>query len=308
MSAILRMAPAVLLLVILPTTMAHAQGTSCSPQALRTAAARGDLAAVNACLKSRPSVDAANSDGLTALMMAAANGHREVVVALITAGADVNYATPRDGLTALLMAAHWGHLSTVETLVEKGANVLHKDRGDRNAVDWASGYADGRKDEAIATARYLMSKGTPLVQRGGSALFAAVGGKPDIEAMVSKEGGAPPARGQSTPPSQSRASSASAHQPEPTLAILFVEKRDGSAVDLRIIALATQAQADQVLMRLAKGETFAKVAEETSVHSTRSAGGYLGHFELAHLREDFRVALEGIPVSGHTKVLPFKLK
>ena len=59
---------------------------------------------------------------LTALMFAAAEGHDNVVTALIDAGADVN-AQGSFGVTALSVAAAEGHASVVQALIKAGADV-----------------------------------------------------------------------------------------------------------------------------------------------------------------------------------------
>ena len=58
----------------------------------------------------------------TALMWAAAEGHAEVVEALIKAGAEFQ-STLASGFTPLLFAVRQGHLEVVRTLVEAGADV-----------------------------------------------------------------------------------------------------------------------------------------------------------------------------------------
>jgi hypothetical protein len=55
------------------------------------------------------------------LFIAAQNGHKAVVRALIKAGADVNKAMD-NGWTPLLIAAQNGHQAVVRALIELGAN------------------------------------------------------------------------------------------------------------------------------------------------------------------------------------------
>jgi ankyrin repeat protein len=82
-----------------------------------SAAEKGDLAAVQALL-SAPGIDidAKKPDGATALIVAAANGKKDVVKALIDKGADVNVASSQSG-TPLMYAAQQGDLSTVQALL-----------------------------------------------------------------------------------------------------------------------------------------------------------------------------------------------
>ena len=57
--------------------------------------------------------------GITALMMASANGHTEVVKLLLDNGADVNVKNTDDGVTALFMASANGHTEIVKLLLDK---------------------------------------------------------------------------------------------------------------------------------------------------------------------------------------------
>ena len=61
------------------------------------------------------------------LLFAAAHGHREIVQALIDAGADVNHQN-NDGHTALIRASYWGYLEIVQTLIDAGADVNHQNQ------------------------------------------------------------------------------------------------------------------------------------------------------------------------------------
>jgi hypothetical protein len=65
---------------------------------------------------------AKTSDGSTALMIAAGNGHTEIVAKLLARGADVN-AERTDGVTALMYAALNGHTEIVDKLLARGADV-----------------------------------------------------------------------------------------------------------------------------------------------------------------------------------------
>jgi ankyrin repeat protein len=60
--------------------------------------------------------------GRTALHYASREGHRNAVIALVEAGADINKADPLDGSTALIVAISNGHFDVADYLVEHGAN------------------------------------------------------------------------------------------------------------------------------------------------------------------------------------------
>jgi len=67
-------------------------------------------------------VDRARNDGLTPLMIAAAQGHLEIVSSLLENGAAVNKAN-ESGCSALYFASSTGQLAAVEALLACGAYV-----------------------------------------------------------------------------------------------------------------------------------------------------------------------------------------
>jgi ankyrin repeat protein len=118
---------------------------------LMTAARTGSLASVKALLSRGVAVDGKDeARGQTALMWAAAEGHAEVVQALVDAGADVRARVP-SGFTPLLFAVREGRLDVVRVLLKSGVDV------NETIVD------GGRK-------RY----GGPLPRAGTSPLLLAV--------------------------------------------------------------------------------------------------------------------------------------
>lgn len=59
--------------------------------------------------------------GLTALLLAAREGHLEAVLALLDGGADINQGGQADGTTPLLIAIINGHFDLAKVLLERGA-------------------------------------------------------------------------------------------------------------------------------------------------------------------------------------------
>ena len=113
------------------STLANAQSGD-----LAAAAKRGDLAVVNALLKSGADVndrrftvyDQLGRGVSTALMEASYNGHLEVVQALLAAKADVNatLSDERNGQTALTLAVQKGHVEVVRALLAANADADHR--------------------------------------------------------------------------------------------------------------------------------------------------------------------------------------
>jgi ankyrin repeat protein len=84
---------------------------------LMSATKKGHLTTVQALLGApRININAQKSDGVTALYLAALNGHYDLVKALIDQGGDVSIGA-NDGWTPLMLAAEKGHLTTVQALL-----------------------------------------------------------------------------------------------------------------------------------------------------------------------------------------------
>ena len=61
--------------------------------------------------------------GLTALLLAARDGHAETALALVEVGANINQASAADRTTPLLMATINGHFDLAKQLLDRGADV-----------------------------------------------------------------------------------------------------------------------------------------------------------------------------------------
>ncbi|XP_055543762.1 uncharacterized protein LOC129729275 [Wyeomyia smithii] len=77
---------------------------------------------IDALLEQTNNIDAANSEGWTALHYAAKEGKIETIKTLLTAGANVD-ATTEDGDTALMIASEFGRINVVHTLLERDENI-----------------------------------------------------------------------------------------------------------------------------------------------------------------------------------------
>lgn len=87
------------------------------------AAQAGSVEQVRALLQQGADVNAAQSDGLTALHWAAMNNNSEIVGLLLYAGATVRPLTRVGGYTPLHLAARQGHAEVTGALIEAGANA-----------------------------------------------------------------------------------------------------------------------------------------------------------------------------------------
>ena len=138
---------------------------------LMTAARTGSLAVVEALLAHGAGVDAATAaTHETALMWAVAEGHRDVVRALIAVGADVR-PNRRQAFSPLIAAAQNGDIETAEMLLAAGAGV--DDTGSDGAHPLAYAVIVGQS----AFAHFLLERGADPngAVDGVTALHAAAG-------------------------------------------------------------------------------------------------------------------------------------
>ncbi len=87
---------------------------------LMVAAANGDANRVQQLIEAGADVNARSNSGATALIYSARNNHLTTAKALFSAGADVN-ATSTKGSTALSIAIRWNHSELIAYLVQHGA-------------------------------------------------------------------------------------------------------------------------------------------------------------------------------------------
>ena len=147
--------------------------------ALHWAAYVGNVETVQLLVRAGANVKAANRYGVTPLSLACVKGNPQVVEMLLKAGADPNDSLP-EGETALMTAARSGNVDAVRLLFAYGADVKAREgwRG-QTALMWA---AAENHPQAV---RVLLELGADLTARstGGfsALLFAARAGK--VEAV-----------------------------------------------------------------------------------------------------------------------------
>ncbi len=73
------------------------------------------------------SLDSGFYEGMTALMMAAMMGRKDVASTLVAAGADLSLRTRRDGMTAAMLACAFDHHELLEMLLKNGGTLSTAD-------------------------------------------------------------------------------------------------------------------------------------------------------------------------------------
>jgi uncharacterized protein len=102
---------------------------------LMVAAREGHTDIVRLLLKAGADANAAHPNGRTALHFAAGNGHLDLVTALVSHGANVEAAS-KAGNTAVLEAARFSHADVAAFLTKHGADVSRRDSDGKTAADW----------------------------------------------------------------------------------------------------------------------------------------------------------------------------
>ena len=143
--------------------------------ALHWAARTNDLQTAEMLIRAGANVKAANRYGVTPLYLACTSGNAAMIEILLKAGADPNTALP-EGETALMTAARSGNVDAVNALLAHGADINRKEtwRG-QTALMWAA--AEGHRD----VIRALLAHGADMRARSNGGftplLFAVREGK-----------------------------------------------------------------------------------------------------------------------------------
>lgn len=156
---------------------------------LCTMSALGHLECVEHLLESQPYIcNVIGPHGMSALMGAAWNGHRQIVELLFEMGADVNQADTT-GVGPLLGSIWNGHPEVATFLIEKGADVNQANSKGQTPLMLATIYAN-----MLGVVKLLIEKGAPVnhARRYGlKPLIEAVSaGHYDIVALLLDNGAA----------------------------------------------------------------------------------------------------------------------
>ena len=101
-------------------------GLEMNAEDFTASAGRGDKVAIENFLLGGIEIDATNTQGLNALLLASERGHTEVAKLLLGAGANPDKSTP-DGWSPLMAASQGNHAEIVKALLEANAAVDSKD-------------------------------------------------------------------------------------------------------------------------------------------------------------------------------------
>ena len=116
----------------------------------------GDLKGAHALLQGGADCNVGNDEGVTVLMLAAGNGHFDLVDALLESGADVN-ATDCRGWTALMKAIYnydldQGFPEIVSMLIDAGAEIETRIAYGTRPLMLAAGYGQAGVIEVLLAA------------------------------------------------------------------------------------------------------------------------------------------------------------
>jgi len=128
--------------------------------AIMYAAANDDVELVRALIKAGANVKLSNQLGTSAITEASILGSAPIIDALLKAGADPNYKT-LDGETPIMAVGRSGKVDAAKLLLDAGANINAKENwGGQSALMWAA--ARGQADMV----KFLASKGADLNDHG----------------------------------------------------------------------------------------------------------------------------------------------
>lgn len=112
-----------------------------------SAAAKGNIKAIDRLHAKGENIDEANTDGITPLIYAVNLNQKESLAALLNAGADVNKADNTFGNTALHHALLQCNVASARLLLEGGADVTLRNKEGKSSLDLVK---SAHKDEMIA--------------------------------------------------------------------------------------------------------------------------------------------------------------
>jgi ankyrin repeat protein len=154
--------------------------------ALMKAVQRNDAAAVQRLIAQGVNVSETDENGDAPLVMAAYEGHTEILRLLLEAGADITAVDPGMKATALHAAAYAGRTDAARLLIDHGIDI--DKQGPRNGY---TALHDAIWQNNIETARVLVEAGANLnleSHRGETPLqFARSSRRKEITALIEQK-------------------------------------------------------------------------------------------------------------------------
>jgi len=161
--------------------------TAAGSATVADAAMQGDRDAARSLLQKGADVNAAQSDGMTALHWAVLKSDAEMAKMLLYAGANVKAATRLGGYTPLLMASRNGDVAMIETLLGGGADPNSATTNGTTALMLAA--ASGNADAVKVLLDHKADINARESARGETALvFAAANGRADVIRVLTARG------------------------------------------------------------------------------------------------------------------------
>lgn len=169
-------------------------------QRMISAALNGNVEAVQSAIVAGASLEASDSRGATALVIAAKRKHDDMLTTLLEMGFDVHRGDDI-GKTALMWAAHMKNVPMINALMEAGADVQQRDVIGMTALCYAAAFGDehtiGRLIELGANVNSVNNVGqTPLHWAAGigtpERVAALLEADPELEIQDMLDQGARP--------------------------------------------------------------------------------------------------------------------
>lgn len=146
---------------------------------------KGDTVAARAALDTGESPDATTAKGASALVLAAATGHLEIVRLLLDRGARIDHGTPL-GVTPLMAAVQQSQPACANLLIERGADLDAVNAAGTSVL--MSAITTGQQDIALRLIAQGVDVDAATTGNGSTALILAAGkGQTKVmEALIAK--------------------------------------------------------------------------------------------------------------------------
>lgn len=154
--------------------------------ALMLAANRGNVEIMQLLIKEGAEIDAKDTEGNTALMLATLGGYDNAVKTLLDAKADPGVRYP-SGATALMFAAEKGKDKVAQMLIDRGADVNAKNEDGMTPLMFAAKYGHSAVAALLIAAKAPVNE---MNKEGATArLLATEAGHDEVQNLLKEAGG-----------------------------------------------------------------------------------------------------------------------